>query len=134
MIKIYILFLILGVFMHETLHGIAYLTTGIKNKNIKFGIVWKKLTPYTYCSQPIPVWKYWYALILPNLIFLIITILTALAALIYNDVRLDVLFLSSLAILFSGAGDLYVLCKTRHIPKDVYIKDSLTKIGCEIYN
>lgn len=131
MIELYILFIIVGVVVHEAFHAIALLTVGINHENIKFGVVWKRLSPYTYCSESMPVWKYWYSLVLPNFIFFIITLLVASTS-THNYLHQNIIFVVSLAILLGGCSDFYVLYKTRRISINTYVQDSSTKIGCDI--
>ncbi len=55
---------------HELIHGITWMITGkAKWKDIKFGVMWKKLcTPYCHCEVPMNVNQYRIALLMPLIV------------------------------------------------------------------
>ena len=55
---------------HELIHGITWMITAkAKWKDIKFGVLWKKLcTPYCHCEVPMNVNQYRIALLMPLIV------------------------------------------------------------------
>lgn len=134
MIELYIILLILGCIIHELLHSIAYIILGINFNHIKYGIMWKKLAPYTYCETIMPVWKYRISLLFPNIFFLLIVLIFTYINMTIHTVFSNALFICSIAIFAGGASDLYVFLKTLKLSRNTQIKDSLTKIGYDVIN
>jgi len=101
----FILFIIL-VILHELIHG---LTWGIFAKNhfrsINFGFIWKALTPYCTCSEPLKKWQYILGGLMPTLILGF-----GLAA-ISIFFRQPLLFLLSELMVLSGGGDFFIVLK-----------------------
>ena len=63
------LILILGIVVHELIHGITW-TMFAKNghKSIKYGVLWKMVTPYCHCKEPLLVKHYIIGAITPAII------------------------------------------------------------------
>ena len=60
---------IFGVIIHELIHGLTwsrYADSGFKS--IKFGVLWKMLTPYCHCKEPLRVKHYVMGAIAPAII------------------------------------------------------------------
>lgn len=100
-----ILFIIL-VILHEVIHG---LTWGIFAQNhfnsIAFGVIWKALTPYCTCSEPMKKWQYILGGLMPTLI------LGFGLATISMVFRQPLLFVLSELMVFSGGGDFFIVLK-----------------------
>ena len=48
-----------GIFAHELIHGLTwamYASNGFKS--IKFGVMWKMITPYCHCKEPLTIKQY----------------------------------------------------------------------------
>lgn len=96
-IILFIAALLLGVVLHEGIHG---LTWGIVNRDfrpISFGVIWKFLTPYCHYSKPMSRNNYIWGAIMP---FLLLGILPAVLSLFTGNVLLLVLGI----IFISGAA------------------------------
>ena len=53
------LFVVLGIVIHELLHGIVWALMARGGfRSIRFGIKWEYLTPYCHCKVPLRVWQY----------------------------------------------------------------------------
>lgn len=120
--------LLLGIIVHELIHGFffaLYASTGMKS--IKFGILWKTLTLYCHCKEPLKIKHYIIALLAP---LLVLGIIPAVISLINGN-----LFLLVLGIIFSAAaaGDLmiYLLIKKEN-PED-YVQDHPSEAGYYIF-
>lgn len=98
--------LIFLIVLHEAIHG---LTFGVFTKNhlkdISFGVVWKALTPYCTCAEPLKRWQYILGAAMPTLILGFVMGFTAIA---FNQLCL---FLLSEIMIFAGGGDFFIIIK-----------------------
>ena len=54
-----VLFIVLGVVIHEFLHGMVWALFAKRGfRDIRFGIKWEYLTPYCHCTSALKVWQY----------------------------------------------------------------------------
>lgn len=64
-----IFILMLGIIIHELIHGITwFFFTKRGFKSITFGVLWKMLTPYCHCKEPLLVKHYILGAIMPAII------------------------------------------------------------------
>lgn len=123
-----VLIIILGIILHELLHGIFFAKFA-KNgfKSVKFGILWKMLTPYCHCEEPLKIKHYKIALLAPLIIMGIIPAIISL----FTGSQTLLIF----GIFFSGAaaGDImiYQLIKKEN-PED-FVQDHPTEAGYFIF-
>lgn len=123
-----LLTLIGGIVVHELIHGIFFAIFAKKGlKAIKFGVLWKMLTPYCHCKEPLKIKEYKIALLAP---LLFLGIIPGIISLFVGNI-----FLLIFGIFFSGAaaGDLmiYYLIKKEN-PED-YVQDHPSEAGCYIF-
>ena len=126
-IKFALLFVI-GTIAHELIHGIVFAIFAKKGfKSIKFGVLWKMLTPYCHCKEPLKVKHYILGAIAPAIILGIIPAITAL-------------FTGSIWLLFFGmiftlaaGGDFLTINLLRKEKPDDYVEDHPSEVGCFIY-
>jgi len=119
---------VIGVIAHELIHGIVWSIFAKRGfRSIKFGVVWKMLTPYCHCSEPLKVKHYIFGGITPAVILGIIPAIVAL-------------FTGSFALLIFGivftvaaSGDfLIVRLLWKENPND-FAEDHPSEAGCFIY-
>lgn len=120
--------IILGIIVHELIHGIFFAIYASKGfKSIKFGILWKMITPYCHCKEPLKIKNYIVALLAP---FILLGIIPAMISLVIGKIALLAfgIFFSSAA-----AGDLliYNLIKKEN-PED-YVQDHPSEAGYYIF-
>ena len=120
--------LLLGIVIHELIHGIffsLYASQGIKS--IKFGILWKTLTPYCHCKEPLKIKHYIIALLAP---LLFVGIIPSIISLIIGNG-----FLLVLGIFFSAAaaGDLMIYFLIRKENPEDYVQDHPSEAGYFIF-
>ena len=120
--------LILGVVLHELIHGICfakYAENGFRS--VKFGVLWKALAPYAHCKEPLKIREYKIALLAP---LVLVGILPALIGIIFGNA--DFLILG-IVLCAGAAGDLmiYNLIKKEN-PED-YVQDHPSEAGYFIY-
>lgn len=99
--------------LHELIHGITW---GIFAKNhlhsIAFGIIWRSLSPYCTCSEPLRKWQYLLGTAMPTLL---LGVGLAVAAVISDQLLL--LFLAEIMLL-SGGGDFLIVLKILYSPTE----------------
>lgn len=89
--------LIVGIVVHELIHGLTwamYAKTGFKS--ISFGVMWKMLTPYCHCSEPLKVSHYSIGALMP---LIVLGILPSIAA-----ICLKSLFWLTMGVVFIAAA------------------------------
>ncbi|MBR5061070.1 MAG: DUF3267 domain-containing protein [Prevotella sp.] len=70
---------IMGIVVHELIHGItwAYFTKS-GWKSISFGVIWKLLTPYCHCDEPMHIHGYMMGAMMPCIVLGVIPAVIAL--------------------------------------------------------
>ena len=118
----------IGIIAHELIHGVTWAVFAKKKiKSISFGVVWKYLTPYCHCNEPLLVKQYILGGIMPGII---LGICPSIMAIVLGNYPL-LLF----RIIFSGAagGDFMTVNILRKESMNSLVQDHPTKIGCYIY-
>lgn len=95
---------LLSIIVHELLHGLGWgLFCKQGFKSIRFGVMWKMLTPYCHCKEALSFWPYFCGGMLP---FFILGLIPLIIALVIGSPLL--LAFSFLSILGAG-GDLTIM-------------------------
>lgn len=122
-----IVFFLILVILHEVIHG---LTWGIFAENhfhsITFGVIWKALTPYCTCSEPLKKWQYILGALMPTLI---LGFGIAAISIVFRE---PLLFVLSELMVLSGGGDFFIVLKMlfyRPKGKDVLYYDHPYECG-----
>jgi hypothetical protein len=117
--------LILGIPLHEFLHAVGWsIFGGIPLKEVKFGVMWKALTPYAHLLNPIRATAYKAGAIFP---FLIMGVLPYILGLLF-----DYAWLANFGLLFilAAGGDLLVIWTLRNVHRDAMVIDHPSRVGC----
>lgn len=120
--------LLIGIIIHELIHGFFFALFASKGiKSIKFGMLWKTLTPYCHCKEPLQIKQYIIALLAPLFILGIIPGITSLV--------IGNLFLLIMGIIFSAsaAGDIMIYLLIRKENPEDYVQDHPSEAGCYIF-
>ncbi len=91
---------------HELIHGATWAIFAPNHfKSISFGVIWKMLTPYCTCSEPLKKWQYVIGALMPTLVlgFGIGAVAIAMNNFLW--------FLVAELMVFSGGGDFYIVAK-----------------------
>lgn len=121
--------LFVGIAVHELIHGITWAYFAQRGwKSISFGIIWKYLTPYCHCDEPMLIRPYQLACLMPCFVLGVIPSILAL-------------FIGSLPLLLWGiffiaaaAGDLWMAwLLTKENPKSLVL-DHPSEAGFYIYD
>lgn len=127
------LFLLLGIMaggivLHELIHGITWSLFASKGfKSIRFGVMWKMLTPYCHCKEPLKVSHYILGAIMPAIILGIIPAFIALFTGSFG------LLLFALLFTIAAIGDFMIINLLRKERMDDLAEDHPSEAGCFIY-
>lgn len=120
--------LIVGIVVHELIHGLTWgLFAKSGFKSISFGVMWKMLTPYCHCSEPLKVPYYAIGGLMP---LITLGVIPALVAIVIKS-----LFWLTMAIIFiaAAAGDIMIVWKLRKENRDNMILDHPSEAGYLVY-
>ena len=118
---------ILGVVIHEFIHGISWVIFGRKPfSTVKFGFQWKTFTPYAHLTEPVEVNAYRLGAFLPGFLLGILTFILSLM-LGSGD-----LFWFSLIHTSAAGGDWLILWLIRHVKAGRLVEDHPTHAGCYV--
>jgi hypothetical protein len=123
-----IIVIAVGIVLHELIHGIIWAKFAENGfKSIRFGVIWKVLTPYCHCKEPLKVKHYILGAIAPAIV---LGLIPALIAIIIGSTELLV---AGMFFTVAGAGDFMVIHLLRKERKDDYVQDHPSEAGCYVY-
>ena len=118
---------LLGVVMHELIHGIAWVIFGRKHFSaIKFGFQWKTFTPYAHLKEPVEVNAYRIGAFMPGFV---LGILIYILSVLLGDGNL---FWFSLVHTAASGGDWLILWLIRSVKSGMQVEDHPTNAGCHV--
>ena len=124
---ILIIAVLLGVVIHELLHGISWVVFGLKPfLAVRFGFQWRTLTPYAHLTEPVEVNTYRLGAFLPGFV---LGILTYVLNLVLGN---GDLFWFSLIHTSAAGGDWLVLWLIRHVKAGMQVEDHPAQAGCYV--
>jgi hypothetical protein len=122
-----ILVVLLGIAIHEFIHGISWMIFGGKPFSaVKFGVQWKTFTPYAHLTEPVEVNAYRLGAFMPGFILGILVYLLSLAQ---GDGNL---LWFSLVHTAAAGGDWLILWLIRDVKSGVQVEDHPTNAGCYV--
>ena len=122
---VFLAFLLLGIVVHEVIHGVAWaLFGGLPLKRIRFGLAASTLTPYAHALDPLPAGAYRLGALLPAVVLGILPFAVGAA------VGSLMLTMYGMAFVFAAGGDLLVLWLIRKVGRNVRVQDHPTRAGC----
>ncbi len=117
--------LILGVPLHEFLHAVGWSVFGcIPIREVKFGLMWKVLTPYAHLRNPIRAFAYKAGAISPSLVMGLLPYALGLVIGHAWLVNFGLLFI------LAAGWDMLVIWKLRSVNHDAMVIDHPTRAGC----
>lgn len=123
-----IFIMIIGIVLHELIHGITFAIFAKSGfKSIKFGVIWKMLTPYCHCKEPLLVKQYMLGGIMPAII---LGFLPFVYSLLFGNI-----FWLIFSIFFTAAafGDFFIIYLLKNEDKNSLVLDHPSEVGCFIY-
>lgn len=119
---------VLGIVVHELIHGIVWARFAPNGfRSIKFGILWKMLTPYCHCKEPLKVSQYIMGTIAPAII---VGILPSIIAIIIGN---SSLLIFGIYFTMAAGGDFLIIYAIRKENREDLIQDHPSEAGCYIY-
>ena len=120
--------LVVGIVLHELIHGAVwarYCKHGFKS--IRFGVMWKSLSPYCHCTEPLTIKRYRWATLMPGVILgffpCLLGIITGnLASLLFG-----------LVFTLAAGGDFLMIWMLRTESLKSLVQDHPSAIGCYIF-
>ena len=103
---VFLLAMLLLTAVHEGIHGFTWALFAEDHwKAIRFGVIWKALTPYCTCAQPMKRGQYILGAAMPTLVLGIgLTAAAALTGIFW-------VFILAIAMIFGGGGDFAIILK-----------------------
>lgn len=120
--------LIVGIVVHELIHGVTWAMFAKSGfKSISFGVLWKMLTPYCHCSEPLKVKHYTIGALMPLIVLGIVPSVAAIC--------LKSLFWLTMGVIFiaAAAGDIMVAWKLRKENPENLVLDHPSEAGYLVY-
>lgn len=124
---ILIVVILLGVVIHELIHGITWVIFGHKPFSvIKFGFHWKTFTPYAHLKEPVDVNAYRLGGFMPGFILGILTFILSLVLGNGNLLWFSLIHTSA------AGGDWLILWLIRNVQAGKQVEDHPTNAGCYV--
>lgn len=120
--------MVVGIVVHELIHGITWACFAKQGfKSIRFGVMWKYLTPYCHCSESLKVRHYAIGGLMPLVVLGIVPAIIA--------IPLKSLFWLTFGVIFiaAAAGDIMVCWRIRKENPENMILDHPTEAGYLVY-
>ena len=125
---LFIIITFLGIALHELIHGLTwalFVKEGLRA--IKFGVLWKYLTPYCHCKGHLRVKHYIAGAIMPAII---LGIVPTLWAFISGNMMI---FFLGVYFIVAASGDFLIIYLLRNEHYNSYVKDHNSLPGCIVY-
>lgn len=117
-----------GIVVHELVHGITwalYAKSGFRS--IRFGVLWKMLTPYCHCKEPLTVRQYIIGALMPAII---LGFAPAMLAMALGSAKLLVF---ALFFTVAAMGDFMIIHLIRNEPVGTMVLDHPSEAGCYVF-
>ncbi|HZK34082.1 MAG TPA: DUF3267 domain-containing protein, partial [Bacillota bacterium] len=118
---------LIGIVAHELIHGLtwAYFCK-TKWKAIGFGVIWKYLTPYCTCNEPLSYKAYITGGLMPTIILGLVPYIISLL------IASEFLLFFSLLLIIGGGGDMYMVMIMRKYKNAIFV-DHPYEVGCTAF-
>lgn len=123
---VFIPLVLISIVVHEGLHGLGFLVSGVPRSSLRFGVQRQTLTPYASCTVPVEARHYRLAAAMPALVLGIVPAIIGWAtgwvpAAVY-----------AMWMLWFAGGDLLILWIIRDLPARTLVIDHPDRAGCRI--
>lgn len=117
-----------GIIVHEIIHGITWACFAKRGwKSISFGVIWKYLTPFCHCDEPMRIRPYQLACLMPCFV---LGVLPSVIALFIGSLPLLVFGVFFIA---SAAGDIWMAWLLTKEDADSLVLDHPSEAGFYVY-
>lgn len=114
---------VVGIFLHEGLHGIGYVLGRASWTDLRFGMHWDALTPFARCEVPTRVETYRLAVALPGIVLGAIPVGIGVSTGFWPATFYGFLML------VAAAGDILMLWLLRVVPSGTWVQDHPREVG-----
>ena len=116
-ILVFFIGMVIGVVVHELIHGITWAIFAKRGwRSISFGVMWKMLTPYCHCDEPMHIPGYMMGAMMPCVI---LGIIPSIVAMFIGNLPLLVWGIIFIA---AAAGDIWMTwLLTKENPKSMVL-------------
>tara|TARA_R110002050_G_scaffold221441_1_gene357308 strand:+ start:105708 stop:106295 length:588 start_codon:yes stop_codon:yes gene_type:complete len=123
-----VLYLLGGIIAHELIHGIFWSLFAEHGFNsIRFGVMWKMLTPYCHCKEPLQIKHYIIGALMPAVI---LGLFPAIVGIAIGDLGM-VIFGGFFTL--AAAGDFLIINLLKKESMNDLVQDHPTEAGCFVY-
>ena len=126
---LFLILLVVGIVVHELIHGITWACFAPSGwRSISFGVMWKMLTPYCHCNEPMRPRPYIIGALMP---LVVLGIIPAVICLISGS-----LFLLVWSIIFIAAagGDIWMAWLLAKESPDCTVLDHPSEAGFYVFD
>ena len=124
---LYAIAIVVGIILHEMIHGLSWQFFGNKRSNtIKYGIDSKTLSPYAHCQEPMKIKPYRLGVIMPGVLLGFLP--TILGTIIGNSL----IFVFGLFFILAAGGDIFILWLLRKVTPGSLVEDHPMRAGCYV--
>lgn len=117
-----------GIIAHELVHGISWALFAKKGfRSISFGVMWKMLTPYCHCKEPLLIKHYLIGAITPFIFIGLIPAIYAIAAGSVGWMFFGIFFT------IGAIGDFMIVNLLKNEKMTDYALDHPSEAGCYVY-
>ncbi len=125
---LFVVTMLVGIVVHELIHGATWACYAPHGwKSISFGVIWKMLTPYCHCDEPMTIRAYKVGAIMPCVI---LGVIPSIVALIIGDILLlfwGIIFISA------AAGDIWMYWLLTKEDPNAKVLDHPTEAGFYVF-
>ena len=123
----FIAFLI-GIVLHELIHGISFALFAKRGfRSIRFGVLWKYLTPYCHCTEPLKIRHYIFGALTPSIILGLVPAIIGLIIGKYLVTFFGIIFI------VAAIGDFMVVHLLWNEKPTDYAQDHSSEAGCFVF-
>lgn len=120
--------MLVGIVLHELIHGITFAAFAQKGfKSIRFGVMWKMLTPYCHCTEPLKIKHYLLGAATPAIFLGLIPVVIGIIIENYAVTLFGILFI------IAAIGDFMIIHLLRNENPDDYAQDHPSEAGCYVF-
>ncbi len=120
--------MLIGIVLHELIHGISFAMFADKRfRSIRFGVIWKYLTPYCHCTEPLQIKHYKFGAIAPAIVLGLIPAIIGLIIGKYAVTFFGIFFI------VAAIGDFMIIHLLRDEKPTDYAQDHPSEAGCYVF-
>ena len=121
---VYLAILVLGIVVHEFIHGATWACFAKRGlRSISYGVMWKYLTPYAHCDEPMHIRPYQLACLMPCFLLGVVPSVVSLFIGNVPCLLFGVLYIAA------AAGDIWMAWLLQKEDKESMVLDHPTEAG-----